>query len=81
MKSQIPIFKHKVRFGTLNFNHCDLPFDLAQGGELVEPFGVCDLFFGIFIKSSTPVLQHSGTIFSAKPAISDLIPRTRFSIL
>jgi len=24
-----------------------LPFDLAQGGELVEPFGVCVLLFGI----------------------------------
>jgi hypothetical protein len=36
------------RFGFLNFGHCDLPFDLAQGGELVEPFGICDLLFGIF---------------------------------
>ena len=39
-----------------NFGHCDLPFDLAQGGEsfdfaqdrepverLVEPFDICDL--------------------------------------
>jgi hypothetical protein len=26
---------------------CDLPFDLAQGGELVEPFEICDLLFGI----------------------------------
>ena len=25
-------------FRILNFGHCDLPFDLAQGGELVEPF-------------------------------------------
>jgi hypothetical protein len=26
-----------------------LPFDLAQGGgELVEPFGICDLRFEIF---------------------------------
>jgi hypothetical protein len=33
----------------LNFGHCDLPFDLAQGGgELVEPFGICDLLFEIF---------------------------------
>ena len=25
----------------LNFGHCDLPFDFAQGGgELVEPFGI-----------------------------------------
>jgi hypothetical protein len=36
-------------FGILNLGHCDLPFDLAQGGgELVEPFGICDLFFEIF---------------------------------
>jgi len=48
-------------FGILNFGHCDLPFDLAQGGEsfdsaqdrepverLVEPFGFCDLLFEIF---------------------------------
>jgi hypothetical protein len=36
-------------FGFLNFGHCDLPFDLAQGGgELVEPFGICDLLFEIF---------------------------------
>ena len=30
-------------FGILNFGYCDLPFDLAQGGELVEPFNICDL--------------------------------------
>jgi len=35
-------------FGNLNFGHCDLPFDLAQGGELVEPFGICNLLFEIF---------------------------------
>jgi hypothetical protein len=35
-------------FGILNFGHCDLPFDLAQGGELVEPFGICVLLFEIF---------------------------------
>ncbi len=23
--------------------YCYLPFDLAQGGELVEPFDICDL--------------------------------------
>jgi hypothetical protein len=47
--------------GILNFGHCDLPFDLAQGGEsfdsaqdrepverLVEPFGICELLFDIF---------------------------------
>jgi hypothetical protein len=42
-----------------NFGHCDLPFDLAQGGELVEPFGICGLLFGIFSLSTTPVLQNS----------------------
>ena len=26
----------KCLFGILNFNHCDLPFDLAQGGEVVS---------------------------------------------
>jgi len=25
-------------FGILNIGHCYLPFDLALGGELVEPF-------------------------------------------
>jgi hypothetical protein len=47
--------------GILNFGHCYLPFDLAQGGEsfdsaqdrepaerLVEPFGICVLLFEIF---------------------------------
>jgi len=33
----------------LNFGHCYLPFDLAQGGgELVEPFGIYVLLFEIF---------------------------------
>jgi hypothetical protein len=31
------------KFGILNFGHCDLPFDLAQGGELVEPFDIWHL--------------------------------------
>ncbi len=30
-------------FDILNFGHCDLPFDMAQGGELVEPFDICVL--------------------------------------
>ena len=34
-----------------NFGHCDLPFDLAQGGEHVEPFDIWDLLFGIFCHS------------------------------
>jgi hypothetical protein len=53
IKSQISISYDQNRFGILNFGHCDLPFDLAQGGEsfdsaqdrepaerLVEPFGI-----------------------------------------
>ncbi|MGD8503462.1 MAG: hypothetical protein PVH49_07630, partial [Syntrophobacterales bacterium] len=59
-KSQIPISKHKGRFGVLklgtrpqggeskrsadNFGHCDL-------------FGICDLLFGIFCHSTTQLLQ------------------------
>jgi hypothetical protein len=34
--------------------HCDLPFDLAQGGELVEPFDICDLEFFFLHYSITP---------------------------
>jgi hypothetical protein len=49
-------------FGILNFGHCNLPFDLAQGGgELVEPFGICDLIFEIFliaeVRTLTPLAQ------------------------
>ncbi len=29
--------------GFVSFGHSSLPFDLAQGGELVEPFRVSDL--------------------------------------
>jgi hypothetical protein len=39
-KHKIPIFNDKDKFGILNFGHCYLPFDLAQGGELVEPFDI-----------------------------------------
>jgi len=46
-------------FAILNFGHCDLPFDIAQGGELVEPFGICVLLFGIFLIADTfSSLQH-----------------------
>ena len=31
--------KTQNRFGPPDY----LPFDLAQGGELVEPFDICDL--------------------------------------
>jgi hypothetical protein len=42
-----------------NFGHCYLPFDLAQGGELVEPFDICDLRFGISITQATlPTLDR-----------------------
>jgi hypothetical protein len=44
-------------FGILNLGHCDLPFDLAQGGgesfdfaqdrEPVERLGICVLLFEI----------------------------------
>ena len=72
-KPEITNYKHQITnkfqisnkikrqlFGILNFGHCDLPFDLAQGGEsfdaaqdrepverLVEPFGICYLKFFI----------------------------------
>ncbi len=35
-------------FGTLALGIWKLPFDLAQGGELVEPFVICFLVLGIF---------------------------------
>jgi hypothetical protein len=54
-------------FGILNFGHCDLPFDLAQGGELVEPFDFCNLIFVISptglrqnIKPSYPISSATG---------------------
>jgi hypothetical protein len=56
-------------FGILNFGHCYLPFDLAQGGEsfdfaqdrelverLVEPFDIWDLLFGIFVTAPIVIL-------------------------
>jgi hypothetical protein len=36
-------------FGILNLGHWNLPFDLAQGGELVEPFEIWFLVLGIFM--------------------------------
>ena len=49
-----------LKFGISNFGYCDLPFDMAQGGEsfdvaqdrehverLAEPFEICDLLFVI----------------------------------
>jgi hypothetical protein len=59
-------------FGILNFGLCDLPFDLAQGGEsfdfaqdrepverLVEPFVICYLkFFNCQHPTPSVPLQH-----------------------
>jgi hypothetical protein len=60
-------------FGILNFGHCDLPFDLAQGGELVEPFGICVLLFEIFnCCHSAPFTRPLLSKFS-----EDLIPTTQ----
>ncbi|CAB1055501.1 hypothetical protein D1BOALGB6SA_234 [Olavius sp. associated proteobacterium Delta 1] len=42
-----------MKFPIWNFGNCDLPFDFAQGGELVEPFGICNLLIDIFL-SLTP---------------------------
>ena len=36
-----------VMFRICFFGHWILPFDIAQGGEPVEPFGICDLLFVI----------------------------------
>jgi hypothetical protein len=53
-KFQITISKSQLRSKAnclvrLRIGPCDLPFDLTQGGgELVEPFGICDLLFEIF---------------------------------
>ncbi len=47
-------------FGILNFGHCDLPFDWAQGGEPVEPFGIWYLCFGI------SGLSRLGLVFSVR---------------
>ena len=32
-----------------DFGHLHLPFDLAQDGELAEPFVICGLFFPLVI--------------------------------
>ena len=52
------------RFGNLHFDQCDLPFDLAQGGELVESFAFCHLLFGIFFSEYSRNLQprYSGCL-------------------
>jgi hypothetical protein len=70
MKSQFSISNHPNRFDILNFGHCDLPFDLAQGGELVEPFVICYLRFGIFhrnLKVSSSIKLDAAARGSAEP--------------
>ena len=51
LSSETDLSPDKIKsqlFGILNFGHCVLPFDLAQGGEPVEPFGICVLLFEIY---------------------------------
>jgi hypothetical protein len=47
----------------LNIGIWNLPFDLAQGGELVEPFDIWDLLFGI---SNRSILHHLGNTAEEK---------------
>jgi hypothetical protein len=47
-KSQIPINQVPNMFESLKIRIWILPFDLAQGGELVEPLGICQLVLEIF---------------------------------
>ena len=55
-------------FEILNFGHCDLPFDLAQGGgELVEPFGICFLLFEIFSFLKPYILRSLQPVARKKP--------------
>jgi hypothetical protein len=54
-----------------NFGHFILPFDLAQGGELVEPFRISDFVFRIY----------SHVIGNGKAKNYRLAQRTRFPIL
>ena len=70
-KGEIANYKHQITnkfqisnkikrqlVGILNFGHCDLPFDLAQGGgEPVEPFGICVLLFDIFITETRTLIR------------------------
>jgi hypothetical protein len=47
--------------GHLDFGHSILPFDFAQGGELVEPFRVSDFVLRIYgIKEGTPYAPLRG---------------------
>jgi len=46
----------------LNFDHWYLPFDLAQGGEPVEPFDIRNLVLGIYIISMRLMIVKSAEI-------------------
>jgi len=45
------------RLGHLDLDHLNVPFDSAQGGELVEPFRVSCLRFRIFISGNLEQIQ------------------------
>jgi hypothetical protein len=58
-------------FGILNLSHWDLPFDRAQGGELVEPFEIWVLMLGIsmiiikqqiYVYSVSKLFKNSGVL-------------------
>ena len=51
--------------GILNLDHWNLSFDLAQDGELVEPFEIWFLVLGIFIENTTKAPRHK-----SKPLIN-----------
>jgi hypothetical protein len=42
-KIRLAAFQARGGADTIILGHWDLPFDLAQGGELVEPFDICVL--------------------------------------
>jgi len=46
--NSFPPFLKGVRGDFLEIGIWILPFDWAQGGELVEPFVICELVLGIF---------------------------------
>jgi hypothetical protein len=51
-------------FWSLEIEICDLPFDLAQGGELVEPFVIWCLLFGIFSPVYDPFYVYTRILFA-----------------
>ena len=49
-----------VGFGHCDFEHSDLPFDFAQGGELVEPFRASCFEFRIWFEDKDKSLRGQG---------------------